>query len=132
VVGYGESQQFNITADSGYVSRVLVDGVDQGNIPSYNFTDVQSNHTISVSSVPIGSSTPSTSPSQTQQPTDSTKANQFPIQTVLIAVAAIAAVIALFALAFKKGYITIETEETPSNPQENREIKVFLLNAHCI
>jgi hypothetical protein len=138
-VNYGGSQQFNMTADSGYyISHVYVDGVDQGNLTTYSFTNVQDNHTISVTSAalaPTNTPTPTTSPtpspsispspspnptaspapSQTPQPTTS----PFPTQTAVIAVIAVATLIAVFALAFKKGYITIETvdEETPEEKE---------------
>ncbi|MEQ6122316.1 T9SS type A sorting domain-containing protein [Reichenbachiella sp. MALMAid0571] len=53
----GNNQSFTITADSGYeISNVIVDGVSQGVVSSYTFTNVQSTHTISASfsAVPIG------------------------------------------------------------------------------
>jgi hypothetical protein len=139
-VNYGGSQQFNMTADSGYyISHVYVDGVDQGNLTTYSFTNVQDNHTISVTSAvlaPTNTSTPTTSPtpspsispspspnptaspapSQTPQPTTS----PFPTETAVIAVIAVATLIAGFALAFKKGYITIEVVDE-ENPQENQD-----------
>lgn len=44
----GGSQTFSITADSGYtVDTVTVDGVSHGAIPSYTFTNVQGDHTLS-------------------------------------------------------------------------------------
>jgi hypothetical protein len=44
----GNSQSYNITANSGYhVADVLVDGISQGAISTYTFTNVQANHTIS-------------------------------------------------------------------------------------
>ena len=44
----GANQTFTITPDSGYVvGDVTVDGVSQGSIPSYAFTNVSANHTIS-------------------------------------------------------------------------------------
>ncbi|HJW73708.1 MAG TPA: PKD domain-containing protein [Geothrix sp.] len=46
----GASQTFSITPNSGYaVSAVTVDGVNQGAITSYTFTNVSSAHTISAS-----------------------------------------------------------------------------------
>jgi hypothetical protein len=129
-VTYGGNQLFHMTAESGYyISHVHVDGEDQGNITSYNFTNVQSNHTISVSSAtiaPTNGSTPTPSPtpspstsptssptpSQTPQPTNS----PFPTEAALIAVVAIVIIVALFALALKKGYITIEVvKESPED-----------------
>lgn len=48
----GANQAYTITANSGYaVSDVLVDGVSQGAITSYTFTNVTAPHTISVSFV---------------------------------------------------------------------------------
>lgn len=45
----GENQQFVFTPNSGYkVNRVYVDGKDMGNIPSYEFKNVRSNHSIKV------------------------------------------------------------------------------------
>jgi hypothetical protein len=47
VVACDGSQLFNITPDAGYqIQDVLVDGVSQGPIPSYEFTHVLSDHTI--------------------------------------------------------------------------------------
>jgi uncharacterized repeat protein (TIGR02543 family) len=46
-VNYGGSQTFTITPNSCYhVDSVLVDGVNQGTITSYTFTNVIANHTI--------------------------------------------------------------------------------------
>ena len=46
-VYYGGSQNFNITANVGYhITDVAVDGVSQGAISSYTFTNVQAVHTI--------------------------------------------------------------------------------------
>ncbi|MCK5212111.1 hypothetical protein KAJ89_05400, partial [Candidatus Parcubacteria bacterium] len=48
----GNNQTFNIAANSGYhINDVLVDGISQGAITSYTFTNVQADHTISVSFV---------------------------------------------------------------------------------
>ncbi|MCP4712296.1 MAG: hypothetical protein GY869_27050, partial [Planctomycetes bacterium] len=49
-VWHGAEQQFMISADAmaGYhIADVLVDGVSQGTISTYNFTDVTNDHTIS-------------------------------------------------------------------------------------
>ena len=52
-VAPGASQTFTITPDTNYaVSSVVVDGVDQGAISSYTFTNVTANHTISVTFQP--------------------------------------------------------------------------------
>jgi len=48
----GNNQTFDIAADSGYyINDVLVDGMSQGAITSYTFSNVQSDHTISASFV---------------------------------------------------------------------------------
>ena len=50
VVNSGANQAFTITPNSGYqVASVLVDGVSQGAVTSYTFTNVTANHTISAS-----------------------------------------------------------------------------------
>jgi hypothetical protein len=47
-VAQGANQSFSITANSGStISSVTVDGVNQGAISSYTFSNVQANHTIS-------------------------------------------------------------------------------------
>ena len=52
VVNCAGSQVYTITANSGYgIADVLVDGVSQGAIASYTFSNVQANHTISASFV---------------------------------------------------------------------------------
>ena len=142
-IKHGENQQFKITTESGYIiSHVYVDGVDKGNLTSYNFTDIQGNHTITVTSEstnistpnsstsptsspetsqtpqttssPLPSSLPSPSPSPTQQPAETTQTNPFPTQTVIIAVIVIAIIIAIAVIAHKKGYVTIEiVKENP-------------------
>lgn len=49
VVNSGANQTFTFTPNSGYqVAGVVVDGVSQGAISSYTFTNVTANHTISV------------------------------------------------------------------------------------
>ena len=56
IVDEGNSQTYTILTNRGYgIKDVLVDGVSQGAIRSYTFTDVNSNHTIEVvfESVPI-------------------------------------------------------------------------------
>ena len=143
-VPFGGNQQFNMTADSGYyISHVCVDGVDQGNLTTYSFINVQENHTISVTSAPLtptSSPTPtpqpsispsaspdptkSPAPSQTLQPTASpspqTTVSSFSIETAEIATASVAVIIAVFAFAFKKGCITIELADE-ENPQETSD-----------
>lgn len=139
-VNYGGSQQFNMTANSGYyISLVYIDGVDEGNLTTYNFANVQDNHTISVTSAtlaPTNTPTPTTSltpsppsntpnltasptPSQILQPT----ASPFPIETVVIAAVVIAMLIAVFVFAFQKGYVTIEivNEENPKEETSKEE-----------
>jgi len=47
IVGYGEDQAFTITANTSYeIDDVLVDGVSQGKITSYTFSNTEENHTI--------------------------------------------------------------------------------------
>jgi hypothetical protein len=54
VVAVGSDQTFTITPKPGYkVASVVVDGVDQGSMMSYTFTNVQTNHSIVVSFSPI-------------------------------------------------------------------------------
>ncbi|MCX6343453.1 MAG: DUF6055 domain-containing protein [Armatimonadetes bacterium] len=49
-VNSGTNQTFNISANSGYaISQVTVDGVNQGAISTYTFTNVQAIHAISAS-----------------------------------------------------------------------------------
>ena len=49
-VASGSSLTYTITPDSGYhIASVLVDGVEQGPIASYTFTNVQAAHTIAAS-----------------------------------------------------------------------------------
>ena len=46
-VGYGSNQLFTVTASPGYaISNVVADGVSQGAISSYTFTNVIADHTI--------------------------------------------------------------------------------------
>ncbi len=53
-VNYDSSQSFTITPNTGYqISNVAVDGVSQGIITSYTFTNVQANHTISAGFKPL-------------------------------------------------------------------------------
>lgn len=47
-VNYGASQNFSITSNSGYaITDVIVDGISQGILTAYTFTNVTANHTIS-------------------------------------------------------------------------------------
>ena len=117
-VNYGGSQLFTIQNKTGYnVTHVYVDNVDKGAISNYTFSNVKENHVISVSSESLSSTN---SPSPT--PTSQQETNQFPTQTAAIAATAIAALVAVFALAFKKGYITIEVvEENPEGSEDKSE-----------
>lgn len=55
-VNEGGSQTFSITANSGYqISTVSVDGVNQGAMASYTFTNVTADHTISAAFTQISS-----------------------------------------------------------------------------
>ncbi len=50
----GDSQAYTITADTGYkVASVMVDGVDQGPLTSYTFSNVTAHHTISATFVAV-------------------------------------------------------------------------------
>jgi len=132
-INHGENQQFNITADSGYnVSRVYVDGEDQGGVSQYNLTNVQGNHTISVISETLKSTSASTSttnstsgnsqstqdpdsPPQNHPSTETTETNPFTAQTALVTIAIIT-LIAVILFAFRKGYIAIRiVEESPES-----------------
>lgn len=59
----GNNQTYTITPNSGYaISSVVVDGVNQGVINSYTFTNVVANsHTITASFAPVVTVTPTTS-----------------------------------------------------------------------
>ena len=49
-VNYDGSQSFTITPDANYtIGNVVVDGVSAGSVTTYNFTNVNGNHIISVS-----------------------------------------------------------------------------------
>jgi hypothetical protein len=53
-VNHGANQTFTITPNTGYnIKSVVVDGVSQGPIASYTFTNVTSNHSISASFVEV-------------------------------------------------------------------------------
>jgi phage-related protein len=55
VVACGGSQDYAIAANSCYsIADVVVDGVSQGPVSGYTFTNVQSNHTITASFSPNG------------------------------------------------------------------------------
>jgi len=52
LVNAGANQPFTIVANSGYnIANVVVDGVSQGAITSYTFTNIQANHAISATFV---------------------------------------------------------------------------------
>ena len=79
-VNEGDSQTFSITANSGYrISKVSVDGVNQGAISSYTFTDVTDDHTIIVEFTKISSGGSSDTPGQTNKtiPVTETSSNLF-------------------------------------------------------
>jgi hypothetical protein len=80
-VNYGASQSFSIAPNSGYyIADVKVDGVSQGAVSSYTFTNVTANHTIdasfttnptytlSITKAGTGSGTVTSSPSGTTFP----------------------------------------------------------------
>jgi hypothetical protein len=97
-VGYGESFTLNFSATQGYSFNVAVDGTPKGQISSYTFNNVTAPHAVNVTSTLI-------------QP--------FPVEA-LIVVAAIVIIVAVFALALKKGYITIKVVDE-ENPQETSD-----------
>ena len=49
-VGYGGSQTFSFNASQGYGLNVFVDGVSQGQISSYTFSNVTAVHSVNVTS----------------------------------------------------------------------------------
>ena len=122
-VNYGGSQLFTVQNKTGYnVKHVYVDSVDKGAVSNYTFSNVTGNHVISVSSESLSSTNSSTpTPTPTPTPTSQPETNQFPTQTAVIAVIAVATLIAGFALAFKKGYITIEIADEDKSQEENQE-----------
>ncbi|MFT3910448.1 MAG: T9SS type A sorting domain-containing protein [Ferruginibacter sp.] len=49
----GSNNTYTITASNGYArTDVIVDGVSVGNVPTYTFTNIQANHTISATFTP--------------------------------------------------------------------------------
>jgi len=69
-ITYGDNQTFTYLADNGYeINQVLVDGSNVPITGTYTFLDVQTSHTISVSSSPT--STPPPTPTPTSSPTPS-------------------------------------------------------------
>jgi hypothetical protein len=67
------------------------------------------------------------SPTATSTP----KTPRSPTKTALITATAIVALVAVFALSFKKGYITIEViDEPPQKPEENSDYTVQFLNLY--
>ena len=128
-VNYDANHQFNMTAKNGYLlNNVKVDGVNKGNLTSYNLTRIRDDHTISVTSTPLNLNPPSPSPIPSpanlrNSPTPTINStNQFPttspttshseaksgIQNIIETIAIIVLIIVGLGLAFKKGYITLE------------------------
>ena len=150
-VNQGGSQLFIIQDKTGYnVKHVYVDNVDKGAISNYTFSNIVNSHVISVSSESISSmnsSTPTPTPKIGPSPiytliptstpvsslspeiTNSTsltttshpETNQFLTQTLMIAVVVIAVLIALFALALTKGYMTMDIVDEKCNKIVNAE-----------
>jgi hypothetical protein len=90
---YGESQTFNVTANTGYFTvDVLVNGSSVGAINSYTFTNVQASNTISATfgqtPTPTPSVTPNpestSTPSPTPKPTPTQSPTPTPTPTPLI------------------------------------------------
>jgi hypothetical protein len=50
-VGYGQNQVLNFNSSQGYHFNVFVDGVSQGQISNYTFSNVTASHTVNVTSV---------------------------------------------------------------------------------
>ena len=85
-VSYGGSQQFNMTADSGYfINHVYIDGTDQGNLTTHIFSNITDNHLIEVTSAQIVPAKPiTTTPSPTETPSiplSTTTSSPIPSQT---------------------------------------------------
>ena len=60
-VNCGANQTFNITANSGFaVQDVLVDGVSQGTVTNYTFSNITATHTISATFTAVSACTPPT------------------------------------------------------------------------
>ncbi len=125
-----------------------------GEISNYSFSNVTDNHTISVTSEAIASTSPTPSPSPYPSPSPSptpfntpstlsttpsaspkasnspssspmpATTNKFPIQTAAIVASAVAALVVVFALALKKGYITIEVVDEEENGQEEDDYPI--------
>jgi hypothetical protein len=69
LVSYGNSQTFAYSAKTGYsISSVLVDGNTVPTIGTYNFTNIQSNHTIAITAQPNPTPTPTPTPAPTPTP----------------------------------------------------------------
>ena len=85
-VSHGASQTFTITANTGYqISSVTVDGVSQGAISSYTFSNVTAAHTISATfSVRTYTITASAGTGGTISPTGSVSVNHGANQTFSI------------------------------------------------
>ena len=67
-VNSGNNQSYTFSPVSGYrISDVLVDGISQGSITSYTFTNVVANHTISVVFEKIATSTPTYVPQKSAE-----------------------------------------------------------------
>jgi hypothetical protein len=140
-VNYGGSQVFTIQNKPGYiVKHVYVDNVDKGTVSNYTFSNVKENHVISVSSQSLSSnsSTPTPTPSPTptssqtsestnspsSTPTSRLETNQFPTQTALIGVVAVFVVVAILALAFKKGFITVEVFDEEEQKETSQDFSI--------
>ncbi|GAB4198121.1 MAG: hypothetical protein OHK0022_17040 [Roseiflexaceae bacterium] len=74
-IGYGGTQTFTITPNSGYrIADVLVDGVSVGPLGTYTFSNVAANHTIAatfeaIQPTPTYTPTPTNTPASTPTPT---------------------------------------------------------------
>ena len=81
-VNYGDSQTFNITANTNYyIVDVLVNASSVGAVNSYTFTNVQASNAISAIFAPTPTPSPSPTTTQIPAPTPTPKPTDTPTQT---------------------------------------------------
>jgi len=84
-VNYGDSQVFTITPNAGYrVASVVVDGVSQGSITRYTFTNVTAAHTISATFVKTYNITATAGTNGSISPTGTVVVNSGARQTYIV------------------------------------------------
>ena len=82
IVNYGDSQTFNIAANSGYhVASVTVNGTSVGAVTSYKLTSIQGNYVISAFFEPDATPTPTPTASPSPSPSQSTSQTPTPATT---------------------------------------------------